>query len=115
YEEFWLFGGVKRGLFGRMAYNKRSKATLLSIIKRSIKRRTHIMSDMFATCVCKRGTKEHTLENNRTLQSVWYSHSWVSHSENFVDPLTETHTKCLDSYLDEYMWWSWFFPKNYKE
>eukprot|EP00644_Phytophthora_capsici_P015595 jgi/Phyca11/551865/estExt2_Genewise1Plus.C_PHYCAscaffold_440035 len=62
-----------------------------------------------------------------------YSHSWVNHTLNFVDPTTETHrntieglwetrikrhikSMCgmpkgnLDSYLDEYMWRSWFLP-----
>ncbi|KAE8888423.1 hypothetical protein PF005_g10522 [Phytophthora fragariae] len=54
YEEFWLFGGVERGTgrwFGRIVYNKRTKETPLPIMKRFIKPRTHIMSDMFATYV----------------------------------------------------------------
>ncbi|ETL37838.1 hypothetical protein L916_10522, partial [Phytophthora nicotianae] len=136
YEEFWLFGGVERGSgrwFGRIVHNKRTKATLLPILKRFVKPRTHIMSDMFATYVCQRGSTWHTLENNRSLRSMKYSHSWVNHSENFVDPLSGTHTNTieglwetrikrhvksmrgmrkdhLDSYLDEYMWRSWFFP-----
>ncbi|EGZ27725.1 hypothetical protein PHYSODRAFT_261596 [Phytophthora sojae] len=87
YEEFWLFGGVDRGTgrwFGRVV---RTKAMLLPIIKRFIEHRTHIMSDMFATYVCERGNKQHTLENNRTLLSMRYSHSWVNHSLNFVDPV----------------------------
>eukprot|EP00644_Phytophthora_capsici_P017436 jgi/Phyca11/127269/e_gw1.67.124.1 len=62
-----------------------------------------------------------------------YSDSWVNHTLNFVDPISGTHTNTieglwetrikrhiksmrgmtkdkLDSYLDEYMWRSWFFP-----
>ncbi|OWZ04070.1 hypothetical protein PHMEG_00024092 [Phytophthora megakarya] len=99
YEEFCLFGGVERGTgrwFGRVVYmyNKRTKATLLPIIKRFIK---------------PRYVEPMNLSN---------------HSENFVDPLTGTQTNtieglwettikrhiksmrgmtnvCLDSYLDE--------------
>ncbi|ETI37763.1 hypothetical protein F443_16371, partial [Phytophthora nicotianae P1569] len=136
YQEFWLFGGVERVTgrwFGRVVYDKRTKDTLLPIIKQFIKPRTKIMSDMFATYVCERGNKLHTLETNRMLLNMEYTHSWVNHSLNFVDPITGTHTntieglwetrikrhiksmrgmtkKRLDEYLDEYMWRSWFFP-----
>ncbi|ETP53323.1 hypothetical protein F442_01761 [Phytophthora nicotianae P10297] len=44
YEEFWLFGGVERGTgrwFGRVVYDKRTKPTLLPIIKRFIRPGTH--------------------------------------------------------------------------
>ncbi|ETP50677.1 hypothetical protein F442_04063 [Phytophthora nicotianae P10297] len=91
------------------------------------------MSDMFATYVCERGGKQFTLENNRTLLSMKYLHSWVNHSENFVDPNTGTHTNTIEglwetrikrhikamrgmgidrlgAYLDEYMRRSWIFP-----
>ncbi|ETI44402.1 hypothetical protein F443_10895 [Phytophthora nicotianae P1569] len=83
YEEFWLFGGVERGSgrwFGRIVHNKRTKATLLPILKRFVKPRTHIMSDMFATI------KRHV----KSMRGMRKDH--------------------LDSYLDEYMWRSWFFP-----
>eukprot|EP00644_Phytophthora_capsici_P004824 jgi/Phyca11/12594/fgenesh1_pg.PHYCAscaffold_1_\ len=52
YQEYWLFGGVERGTgrwFGRIVYDKRAKETLLPIIKRFIKPRTKILSEMFAT------------------------------------------------------------------
>ncbi|ETO84733.1 hypothetical protein F444_01380 [Phytophthora nicotianae P1976] len=91
------------------------------------------MSDMFATYVSERGNKLDTLETNRMLLNMEYTHSWVNHSLNFVDPIAGTHTntieglwetrikrhiksmrdmtkKRLDEYLDEYMWRSWFFP-----
>ncbi|OWZ13401.1 hypothetical protein PHMEG_00013279 [Phytophthora megakarya] len=136
YKEFWLFGGVDRATgqwFGRIVYDKRTKATLLPIIKQFIKPRTRIHSDMFATYVTERGARTHTLANNRTLASMHYEHSWVNHTLNFVDPVTGTHTntieglwemhikrhikamrgmtqKYLDGYIDEYMWRSWFFP-----
>ncbi|ETP35698.1 hypothetical protein F442_16217 [Phytophthora nicotianae P10297] len=129
YQEFWLFGGVERVTgrwFGRVVYDKRTKDTLLPIIKQFIKPRTKIMSDMFATYVCERGNKLHTLETNRMLLNMEYTHSWVNHNLNFVDPITGTHTntieglwetrikrhiksmrgmtkKRLDEYLDEYM------------
>ncbi|OWY98210.1 hypothetical protein PHMEG_00031076 [Phytophthora megakarya] len=70
HKEFWLFDGVEHGTgrwFGRIVYDKRTKQTLLPVIKKFIKPRTKIMSDMFATYVCERGNKQHTLENNRTL------------------------------------------------
>ncbi|ETP14255.1 hypothetical protein F441_10796 [Phytophthora nicotianae CJ01A1] len=102
----------KRRWFGRVVYDKRTKDTLLPIIKQFIKPRTKIMSDMFATYL-------------------------VNHSLNFVDPITGTHTstieglwetrikrhiksmrgmtkKRLDEYLDEYLWRSWFFPPKNK-
>jgi hypothetical protein len=95
--------------------------------------RTHIISDMFATYVRERGDNQYTLANNRFLSRMEYSHDWVNHSMNFVDPETGAHTntiegvweirikrfiksirgmtnKHLESYLDEYMWRSWFFP-----
>lgn len=91
------------------------------------------MSDMYASYVCKRGKKLHTLENNRYLACRKYKHQWVNHTENFVDPMTGAHTntieglwevhikrhiksmrgmekKHLDGYIDEFMWRSWFFP-----
>ncbi|KAJ8530380.1 hypothetical protein ON010_g14534 [Phytophthora cinnamomi] len=136
HEEFWRFGGVERGTghwFGRVVYNTRTKATLLPLIKKFIKPRTLILSDMFATYVCERGGKQHTLANKRSLAGMHYSHSWVNHTLNFVDPVTGTHTNTieglwetrikrhikhmrgmtkdrLDGYLDEYMWRSWCFP-----
>ncbi|ETL31410.1 hypothetical protein L916_15810, partial [Phytophthora nicotianae] len=99
YQEFWLFGGVERVTgrwFGRVVYDKRTKDTLLPIIKQFIKPRTKIMSDMFATYVCERGNKLHTLETNRMLLNMEYTHSWVNHSLNFVDPITGTHTNTIE-------------------
>ncbi|KAK1929632.1 putative transposase-like protein [Phytophthora citrophthora] len=135
YHKYWLFGGVERvsgRWFGRVVY-KRTKATLLPIIKWFIKPRTNIMSNMFATYVSEHGDRQYTLENNPLLLSMEYTHSWVNHSLNFMDPVTGTHTNTieglwetrmkrhikslrgmtrerLDSYLDEYMWRSWYFP-----
>ncbi|ETO70930.1 hypothetical protein F444_12675 [Phytophthora nicotianae P1976] len=138
YQEFWLFGGVDRTTgrwFGRIVYDKRTKATLLPIIKQFIRPRTRIHSDMFASYVAERGSKVHTLANNRTLASMHYEHGWVNHTLHFVDPVSGTHTntigglwemhikrhikamrgcskKYLDGYIDEYMWRSWFFSNE---
>ncbi|ETI31783.1 hypothetical protein F443_21297 [Phytophthora nicotianae P1569] len=43
-----------------------------------------------------RGNKEHTLKNNRILKSMHYTHSWVNHSLNFVDPITGTHRNAFE-------------------
>ncbi|KAG6576484.1 uncharacterized protein IUM83_08940 [Phytophthora cinnamomi] len=137
-KEVWLFGGVDRTTgqwFGCIVYNKRTKATLLPIIKKFIKPRTRIHSDMFASYVAERGARVHTLANNHMLAGMHYEHSWVNHSLNFVDPVTGTHTNTidglwemhikrhikamrgmkkdyLDGYLDEYMWRSCFFFRH---
>lgn len=136
YQDYWLFGGVDRTTgqwFGRIVFDKRTKATLLPVIKEFVRPGSTIMSDMYASYVCERGGKLHTLENNRYLASMKYTHKWVNHSLNFVDPVSGAHTntieglwevhikrhiKCmrgmqkkdLDAYIDEYMWRSWFFP-----
>ncbi|ETP30175.1 hypothetical protein F442_20763 [Phytophthora nicotianae P10297] len=138
YQEFWLLGGVDRTTgrwFGRIVYDKRMKATLLPIIKKFIRPRTRIHSDMFASYVAERGSQVHTLANNRTLASMHYEHSWVNHTLHFVDPVSGTHMntieglwemhikrhikamrgcskKYLDGYIDEYMWRPWFFFSN---
>ncbi|OWZ16133.1 hypothetical protein PHMEG_00010117 [Phytophthora megakarya] len=138
YKEFWLFGGVDRATgqwFGCIVYDKRTKATLLPIIKQFIKPRTCIHSDMFAIYLTERGARTHTLTNNRTLASMHYEHSWVNHTLNFVDPVTGTHTntieglgemrikrhikamrgmtqRYLDGCIDEYMWRSWVFSSK---
>jgi hypothetical protein len=90
---------------------------------------------MFASYVCERGGQLYTLDNNRYLIHMEYQHSWVNHSENFVDPVSDAHTntieglweirikqhikrmrgmerKELEAYLDEYMWRSWFFKSR---
>ncbi|ETP36925.1 hypothetical protein F442_15225 [Phytophthora nicotianae P10297] len=136
--KFWLLGGVDITTgrwFGRVVYDKRTKATLLPIIKKFIRPRTRIHSDMFASYVAERGSQVHTLANNRTLVSMHYEHSWVNHTLHFVDPVSGTRTNTIeglwemhikrhikemsgcsknypDGYIDEYMWRSWFFSNE---
>ena len=92
-----------------------------------------IISDKFSSYVWERGNHQYTLANNSSLASMNYSHQWVNHSLNFVDPETGAHTNSieglweikikryikamrgmnsehLDGYVDEFMWRSWFFP-----
>ncbi|POM58183.1 Hypothetical protein PHPALM_37208 [Phytophthora palmivora] len=101
YQAYWLFGGVNRSTgqwFG-----------------------TPIMSDMYASYVCERGGKLHTLENNRYLTKNFVDSVTDAHT-NTIEGLREIHMKRhinymrgmkkedLDAYIDEFMWRSWFFP-----
>ncbi|KAK1937743.1 hypothetical protein P3T76_009480 [Phytophthora citrophthora] len=136
YQEFWLFGGVDRSngqWLGQIMYDERTKEMLLPLIKKFIRPRTRIHSNMCATYVAERGSSVHTLANNRVLASMQYEHRWVNYTLNIVGPVTGTHTntieglwethikrhvkamrgiskKHLDGYIDEFMWGSWFFP-----
>jgi transposase-like protein len=136
HKDFWVFGGVERSTgkwFCKLVNGDRTKPTLSQQIKAHIAPETTIMSDKFASYVSS--NEKHTLENNRMLKKMKYSHKWVNHSENFVDPDTGAHTQTIEgvwevklkmhvkkmrgmrkdmigSYLDEYMWRSWFFPKK---
>ncbi len=99
HEDCWLFGGVDRTTnrwFGMIVFDDRTKPTLSDVIKRYIKPKTLIMSDMWRAYVSVNGTKTFTLENNRHLRHMQYSHKWVNHSKNFVDPKTGAHTQRIE-------------------
>lgn len=89
------------------------------------------MSDKFASYVTP--DEQHTLDNSPALADLHYKHKWVNHSRNFVDPDTDARTQTIEgvwetrvksqfkrmrgiskphlpSYLDEFLWRSWFFP-----
>jgi transposase-like protein len=123
------------------SYDPRKKKTLSPLIKNHIKAHTIITSDQFTSYVST--NLLHILENNRMLKSMKYTHKWVNHSKHFVDPDTgactnriegtwevrikHKHKKMrgidkhlLPSYLDEYLWRSWYFdgtvsPSEYFE
>jgi len=88
---------------------------------------------MFASYVSHDG--RHNLANNAYLSEMQYSHRWVNHRRNFIDPETGANTQrvegawevrikqylkrmrgiqkeSIDSYLDEFLWRSWYFPQK---
>lgn len=112
----WVFGGIcrKSGESFLVAVPDRSAATLLTIIKRSIRAGTTTISDLWGAY------------NRIKDLGMNYLHLTVNHSQNFVDPRTGAHTQniesswnvaksrnrrqngtsrnMLDSYLCEFMW-----------
>ncbi|OWZ14552.1 hypothetical protein PHMEG_00011952, partial [Phytophthora megakarya] len=152
------FGGGNRKTkkwFAQVVYEGRTKSSLSRCIKKHIKLnwflfkflslaasifRTLPMSDMFKPYVtevqnCFRKGAPHTLENNKHLPDMSYSHQWLNHTHNFVDPSTNAQSnpsegvwevkgkarmKCergmrktvVPSYLDEWLCRSWYFEAD---
>ncbi|KAH9083264.1 hypothetical protein LEN26_021019 [Aphanomyces euteiches] len=132
----WLFGGVDRTTkkwFGVLTFQDQTKPTLTALIKKHIRPGTMIMSDKFGSYVSANG--RHNLANDPNLSDMNYGHMWVNHSENFVNPSNGAHTQrieglwevqikhfiksmrgvhrsLLQSYLDEFLWRSWYFPTS---
>ncbi|KAG6616976.1 uncharacterized protein IUM83_04770 [Phytophthora cinnamomi] len=129
----WLFGGVDRTTnlwFGILTGADRKTKTLSPILRKHVKAKTTIIGDAFASYVSVNG--KHTLENNRYLRGMQYTHRWVNHDKFFVDPVTGAHTnriegawevrikghlkrirgvrmELLAGYLDEFLWKTCFF------
>ena len=113
--EQWVFGGICRETGECFLYpvEDRSAATLLPIIRDSIRPGTTIISDLWQSY-------------NQIPNIGNYIHLTVNHSQNFVDPVTGAHTQqiesnwnkaktrnrrhfgthrhMLDSYMCEFMW-----------
>ncbi|OWZ06999.1 hypothetical protein PHMEG_00020667 [Phytophthora megakarya] len=142
YPDFWCFGGVDRTtkLFAKVVYYDRTKPNLSRAIKSYIKSGTQNMSDQFNSYVTEvqRGRRKghlYTLENNKMLAGMQYTHQWVNHSQTFVDPTTGACTNRIEgvwevkikarvksergmmktklpSFLDEWLWRSWYFDQR---
>ncbi|KAJ8544548.1 hypothetical protein ON010_g11719 [Phytophthora cinnamomi] len=91
----WLFGGVDTNLwFGILTGADRKKKTLSPILRKHVKANTTIISDAFASYVRVNG--KHTLENNRYLRGMQYTHRWVNHDKFIVVPVTGAHTNSIE-------------------
>lgn len=81
----WVFGGLERG--SRRCFFEfvpdRSERTLVEVIQRRVAPRTTIHSDQW--------------RSYSNLSAYGYSHQTVNHSQNFVDPVTGTHTQSIES------------------
>ena len=87
-DKSWVFGGICRSNkeFFAVVVLDRKEETLLDYIKQYIAPGTMIFSD---------GWKAY--HNIRRIEGFNYSHEVVNHSENFVDPVTGTHTNTIES------------------
>ncbi|ETN00554.1 hypothetical protein PPTG_17999 [Phytophthora nicotianae INRA-310] len=142
FPEYWLVGGVDRSSgqwFGRIVDTDRIQKKLFPVVRKFINPGATLYSDMYATYVTerkpKRGVLIRTLTNHPSLQDLNYTHKYVNHTEHYVEPETGTHTNtieglweidikrlikvmqgmtksALDGYLVEYMWHSWYFPRE---
>lgn len=116
----WVFGGIERGEGGRAFMkvcpdNKRTKVALWPIIEENIAKGSAIYSDGLLTY--------------RKLHEIGYTHRWVNHKENYVDPEDRTlHTNKIEGFwgcwkkwlpssgpynLEEYLYaYLWFHQKK---
>ncbi|DBA05029.1 TPA: hypothetical protein N0F65_000717, partial [Lagenidium giganteum] len=84
YTEFWVFGGYDRNSrkwFAAITFSDRTKPTLTAAIAEMILPQSH--SDQFASYASTNG--KHTSANNPNLKHLACTHTWVTHSKNFVD------------------------------
>ena len=84
--EVWVFGGICRETRQRFALRvpNRSAATLLPLIQMHIEAGSTIHSDCWAAY------------NGIDSLPEAYSHLTVNHSQNFVDPITRSHTQTVE-------------------
>ncbi|POM65681.1 Hypothetical protein PHPALM_18568 [Phytophthora palmivora] len=109
----WLFGGVDRTTnlwFGIRTSADRKKKTLFPILRKHVKAKTTIISDAFASYVSVNG--KHTLENNRFLRGMDYTHRWGAWEvriKRHLKRMRGIRKELLTGYLDEFLWKTWFF------
>ncbi|KAE8964816.1 hypothetical protein PR001_g28927 [Phytophthora rubi] len=102
--DYWVFGGVDRTTkkwFAKVVYDDPTKPTLSRCIKTYIKPGTLIISDQFKSYVTevltgRRKGMLYTLENNTLLAGMRYTHQWVNHMTNFVDPVIGACTNRIE-------------------
>ncbi|KAF0710926.1 hypothetical protein AaE_012317 [Aphanomyces astaci] len=81
--------------FGVLTYEDRTKPVLSALIGKHIRPGTLIMFDQFGSYVST--NERHTLASNPALTVMEYSHQWVNHSEDFVNPPNRAHTQGIES------------------
>ena len=87
-EGHWVFGGTERitGNSFLVEVEKRDAKTLIPIIKKYIRPNSIIYSDEWRA-----------YSGIQSIPGCNYTHRTVNHSQNFVDPMTGSHTQSVES------------------
>ena len=84
-----------------MAFEKRTKAVLLPLIKKHVHAGSVVYSDVWRAYVSEVTTstgekRTHSLETVELLKDMSLTHCWVCHDKHFVDPVTGVHTNEIE-------------------